>query len=154
MWCLTSPHVAQGKSSPVAWQNVVKGAQWNNAGYSQLCGLGHLWWEWVHELDKQLMWPQLEGGMWDMLCSRSLHCSVVGSGANGVEQSVLVSSAAQSFCPSKGSSWIQPRGAWGDLCISPVWQRRRGNLKCLFSLGSRCQVLTRVLLPSKAQQLC
>lgn len=102
----------------------------------------------------QLMWPQLEGGMWDTLCSHSLYCSVVGFGANGLELSVLVSSAAQSFCPSKGSRWIQPGGAWGDLCISPVWQRRRGNLKCLFSIEGWCQVLTRVLLPSKAEQLC
>lgn len=53
-------------------------------------------------------------------CPHTMNVSL-GSGMNRLEQSVVMSSAAQSFCPSKGSRWVQPGGAGGDLCISPVW---------------------------------
>lgn len=51
----------------------------------------------------------------------SLTARSLGSGTNELEPGVVVVfSAAQSFCPSKGSCRLQPGGAGGDLCISPV----------------------------------
>lgn len=61
----------------------------------------------------------MTGGAWVTLCSHQELMSL-GFGMNGQEQSVVVSSAAQSFCPSKGSCWVQPEGAGRDLCLSPV----------------------------------